>query len=77
VPQRADLYVAAVAGATAAGHFALNPPGFLVLGQAETVGSFDDLFDLTNRAHKIYRKKEATTRPPLTSPFQVNVSLCA
>jgi two-component system CheB/CheR fusion protein len=58
-------------------HFALNPTGFLVLGQAETVGSFDDLFDLTNRAHKIYRKKEATTRPPLTSPFQVNVSLCA
>ena len=47
-------------------HFALNPGGFLVLGAAETVGSFDDLFDLTNRAHKIYRKKETTRRPPLT-----------
>ena len=33
-------------------HFALNPGGFLVLGVAETVGSFDDLFELTNRAHK-------------------------
>ena len=39
-------------------HFALNPGGFLVLGLAETVGSFGDLFELTSRAHKIYRKKE-------------------
>jgi two-component system CheB/CheR fusion protein len=46
-------------------HFALNPGGFLVLGSAESVGS-DDLFELTNRAHKIYRKKETTRRPPLT-----------
>ena len=38
-------------------HFALNPGGFLVLGVAETVGSFDDLFELTNRAHKIYRQE--------------------
>ena len=30
-------------------HFALNPGGFLVLGMAETVGSFGDLFELTNR----------------------------
>ena len=47
-------------------HFALNPGGFLVLGLAETVGSFDDLFDLTNRVHKIYRKKETASRPPLS-----------
>ena len=47
-------------------HFALNPGGFLVLGLAETVGSFDDLFDLTNRTHKIYRKKETASRPQLT-----------
>ena len=31
-------------------HFALNPGGFLVLGLAETVGSFGDLFELANRA---------------------------
>ena len=43
-------------------HFALNPGGFLVLGLAETVGSFGDLFELANRAHKIYRRKE--TREP-------------
>ena len=47
-------------------HFALNPGGFLVLGLAETVGSFDDLFELTNRAHKIYRRKETASRPQLT-----------
>ncbi len=47
-------------------HFALNPGGFLVLGLSETVGSFDDLFDLTNRAQKIYRKKETSGRPQLT-----------
>ena len=47
-------------------HFALNPGGFLVLGLAETVGSFDDLFDLTNRTHKIFRKKETASRPQLT-----------
>lgn len=46
-------------------HFALNPEGFLVLGLAETVGSFDDLFELTNHAHKIYRKKETAHRPQL------------
>ena len=39
-------------------HFALNPGGFLVLGLAETVGSFGDLFELTSSVHKIYRRRE-------------------
>jgi len=47
-------------------HFALNRGGFLVLGPAESVGSFDDLFDLRNRVHKIYRKKETASRPQLS-----------
>ena len=47
-------------------HFALNPGGFMVLGPAETVGSFGDLFELVNRPHKIYRKKEASQRLQLT-----------
>ena len=46
-------------------HFALNAKGFLVLGLAETVGRFGDLFDLVNRTHKIYRKKDASRRQPL------------
>ena len=47
-------------------HFALNTGGFLVLGLAETVGALGDLFDLTNRAHKIYRKRHTSQRPQLT-----------
>jgi len=47
-------------------HFALNPGGFLVLGQAETVGSFANLFELTSSVHKIYRQRENGRRPPLS-----------
>jgi len=47
-------------------HFALNPNGFLVLGIAETIGRSGDLFEIINRAHKIYRKKETSRRPQLT-----------
>ena len=47
-------------------HFALNSGGFMVLGLAETVGGFADLFELVNRAHKIYCKRDVTRRPQLT-----------
>ena len=46
-------------------HFALNPQGFLVLGVAETVGPFGGLFELVDRTHKIYRRKESPHRPQL------------
>ena len=49
-------------------HYALNRPGFLVLGRAETVGEHTDLFELVDRAHKIYAKKAtATAARPRTS----------
>jgi two-component system, chemotaxis family, CheB/CheR fusion protein len=47
-------------------HFALNDRGFLLLGIAETIGSFSDLFEVIDRTHKIYRKKESSRRPLLT-----------
>ena len=47
-------------------HFALNTGGFLVLGVAETIGPFADLFEVVNQEHKIYRRKDASSRPPLT-----------
>ena len=53
-------------------HYALNLPGFLVLGSAETVGESTDLFDPINRAHKIFSKKPATSRPHFHLSFDVN-----
>ena len=44
-------------------HFALNRGGFLMLGTAETVGPFADLFELVSRAHKIYRRKQSVPPP--------------
>jgi two-component system, chemotaxis family, CheB/CheR fusion protein len=44
-------------------HYALNPQGFLVLGQAETVGSQVGLFSLADKKVRIYRKKVAPRAP--------------
>ncbi|MBI2873774.1 MAG: PAS domain S-box protein [Firmicutes bacterium] len=38
-------------------HYALNVPGFLVLGSAESVGEHTDLFEVIDRKYKIYAKK--------------------
>ena len=46
-------------------HYALDAPGFLVLGTAESVGPFTDLFDVVDRDHKVYAKKVTASRPPL------------
>lgn len=40
-------------------HYALNPDGFLFLGNAETTGGFGDFFSTLDRRNKIYRKKES------------------
>jgi len=44
-------------------HYALNPHAFLVLGQAETVGSQVGLFSLIEKKFRIYRKKVAGRAP--------------
>jgi two-component system CheB/CheR fusion protein len=44
-------------------HYALNPSGYLVLGNSETVVSNSDLFNLAERKEKIYSKKSAAIRP--------------
>jgi two-component system, chemotaxis family, CheB/CheR fusion protein len=43
-------------------HFALKPNGYLMLGNNETIGTFSDLFSLTERKHKIYTKKSSALR---------------
>ncbi len=44
-------------------HYALKPNGFLLLGTSESIGSFGDLFYLTDRKFKLYNKKD-TGKPP-------------
>ncbi|MGH2708957.1 MAG: CheR family methyltransferase, partial [Actinomycetota bacterium] len=46
-------------------HYALNVPGFLVLGSSETVGELTGLFEGVGRAHKIYGKKVTGNYPLL------------
>jgi two-component system CheB/CheR fusion protein len=46
-------------------HYALRPNGYLLLGSAETIGSFGDLFGIVDRKHKIYRKRTVSGRPIL------------
>jgi len=41
-------------------HYSLNPGGFLFLGSAETVGSFNDLFSPVDVKARIYRRGEPT-----------------
>jgi two-component system CheB/CheR fusion protein len=43
-------------------HYALNPNGFLVLGTAESVGSFAELFGIADAKYRIYEKKFSHTR---------------
>ena len=46
-------------------HYSLKPTGFLVLGDFETVGEFDNIFKVANKRFKIYSKRPVVTRKPL------------
>jgi len=43
-------------------HYSLNPGGFLLLGSAETVGSFTDLFEPLDSKSRIYQRLESPHR---------------
>src|SRR5437870_923138 len=45
-------------------HYALNRNGYLILGPAESVGLYDELFKLVDKKNKIYVKEGATARRP-------------
>ncbi|HLP41553.1 MAG TPA: chemotaxis protein CheB, partial [Fibrobacteria bacterium] len=45
-------------------HYALNPGGFLLLGNSETIGKDGDLFSPVDARHRIYVKKAASLRLP-------------
>ncbi|HYR23101.1 MAG TPA: chemotaxis protein CheB [Chthoniobacterales bacterium] len=42
-------------------HYALNSGGYLILGPAESVGLYDELFKLEDKKNKIYAKAAVTT----------------
>jgi two-component system CheB/CheR fusion protein len=42
-------------------HYALKSTGFLVLGSAETIGSHNDLFSVTDKKLRVFRKKPVDT----------------
>src|SRR5262245_51150213 len=42
-------------------HYALKLTGFLMLGSAETIGPHSDLFSVSDKKQRIYRKKAAET----------------
>src|SRR5437763_701052 len=45
-------------------HYALNPGGYLILGPAESVGLYDELFKLVDKKNKIYAKFAWTAPRP-------------
>jgi two-component system, chemotaxis family, CheB/CheR fusion protein len=49
-------------------HYALRPEGLLMLGASETVGTFADLFALTDKSARIYCKKAVQTPAVSFSP---------
>ena len=50
-------------------HYALNPNGFLFLGNSETVGEFDDLFMAIDRKWKLFQRKGLVAKTPLALDF--------
>jgi two-component system CheB/CheR fusion protein len=50
-------------------HYALRPTGYLVLGAAETVGRYADLFSVADKKHRFYQKKSGGT-PDIHVPIE-------
>jgi two-component system, chemotaxis family, CheB/CheR fusion protein len=56
-------------------HYALKSSGYLVLGQAETIGADGEPFSLVNKKHRIYRKKPIDELTFSTTPKGVYTPL--
>lgn len=55
-------------------HYALNPNGILLLGTAEGIGSFEDMFSTIDGKRKVFRRKETAIQTrlmkiPFGAPF--------
>ena len=49
-------------------HYALKSTGFLMLGSAETIGPYADLFAVADKKHRLYTKKAAVQRTDVSFP---------
>ena len=66
-------------------HYALRPNGYLMLGPAETIGLFSELFQPIDKTHRIFRKKSVPARafpalgfpPPRGVPADVSARVPA
>jgi two-component system, chemotaxis family, CheB/CheR fusion protein len=52
-------------------HYALSPDGFLLLGGSESIGKYADLFSISDKKIKIYRKKHSSKKIDIN--FNVNL----
>jgi len=46
-------------------HYALRPGGFLFLGGSENIGTFGDLFEVTDGRHRIFARKNSSSTLPM------------
>ena len=58
-------------------HYALNPGGFLLLGGAETVGSFGNLFAVRDSKARLYQRIENSAGPAVDFPTKYFPSMPA
>lgn len=49
-------------------HFSLNPGGYLMVGNSETVDGVSDLFSTVDKDHRIYQGRAVETRPIFPVP---------
>ncbi len=50
-------------------HYSLNPGGFLLLGNSETIGDFGDLFSTIDRKWKLFQRKEIAPQSRIAMHF--------
>ena len=55
-------------------HYCLNPGGILFLGTAETIGSFTDLFSVSDNKWKIFRRTESASALTNLTDFPSDLS---
>ncbi|MFO8084190.1 MAG: CheR family methyltransferase, partial [Desulfobacterales bacterium] len=56
-------------------HYSLKPEGLLLLGSSESTGGFAGFFNMLDKRHSIYRKKEGpvTARPAIEFPVREKI----